>query len=84
MRLLHEPTFLSATIGKIYDCALQPERWRDVMPEFDEAIGARRAFFGIGKPSGDFNPVVIADESAIGPDIHQHMHLSPIMPLGMV
>jgi hypothetical protein len=31
MRLLHDPAFLSATIGSIYDCVLEPERWEGVL-----------------------------------------------------
>lgn len=37
-----DPEWLSATIGAIYDCALEPERWHDVL----ETIRLRFNFYG--------------------------------------
>jgi DNA-binding CsgD family transcriptional regulator len=38
-----DPEWLSATIGAIYDCALAPDRWPQVL----EALGRRFNFYGV-------------------------------------
>jgi hypothetical protein len=40
MRLLRDPAFLSATIGAIHDCALDPTRWSTVMGDLAALLGA--------------------------------------------
>lgn len=84
MRLLDEPAFLSATIGKIYDCALRPEGWRDVMLDLGAVIGARRAFFGTMKPNSAADALVVADVDSVDPDMQTYMPLNPVAPIAMV
>lgn len=83
MRLLHDPGFLSATIGAIYDCALDPARWTKVMGDLAALLGASRAFLGTGTTSGG-TPTIVAAPGYVPADFTApEIALNPILPLGL-
>lgn len=84
MRLLHDPAFMSATVGAIYDCALDPTRWATVMAELAGLLGASRAFLGVSTPAGE-TPTIVAAPGYLAEDFTApEMALNPIPPLGLI
>lgn len=83
MRLLHDQHYLSAMIGAIYDCALDPSRWTGVMAELAGLLGATRAFLGVGTPAG-LAPVITAAPGYTIDDFKLNdLAINPIVPIGL-
>jgi hypothetical protein len=74
---------LSATIGAVYDCALDPVRWTMVMGELATLLGASRAFLGVSTPKGETSTIVAAPGYSAADFTTPEMALNPIVPLGL-
>lgn len=83
MRLLRDPAFMSATVGAIYDCALDPTRWTAVLCELAAQLGASRAFLGVGTSAGDVSIIVAAPGYVPEDFTTPALALNPIPSLGL-
>ncbi|HMN80731.1 MAG TPA: helix-turn-helix transcriptional regulator [Burkholderiaceae bacterium] len=86
MRVLEDSAYLSALIGRIYDCALRPEGWQAVMAELAGTIGARGGVLGVttvGGSEGSF--VVKHGVEDFTPEISARMNpINPVLPMVLV
>jgi GAF domain-containing protein len=86
MRLNSDTAYLSELIGRIYDCALRPERWSAVLAEIGALIGARRGVLGTVTPQGSV-PLLAAAYGLddFTPDVQARITpINPLVPLGLV
>ncbi len=84
MRLLQDSSFLSATIGSIYDCVLDPARWQTLMPELGAAISARRTYLGMMTPGGESRGRIFLHGYPQGDHIRRYSAINPFGPLGLM
>ncbi|HZF75232.1 MAG TPA: helix-turn-helix transcriptional regulator [Acetobacteraceae bacterium] len=84
MRLLQDPALLAATIGSIYDCVLEPERWEAVLAGLGGLIGARRGFLGIATAGGETRGRICLHGLQSVEDATRHATINPLLPLGLV
>ncbi len=84
MRLLKDPEFLSATIGAIYGCVLDPGRWTSVLSELAGLLQSPRAFLGVATSLGD-TPTIVAAPGYTAQDLAApEMVLNPMAPLSLI
>ena len=84
MRLLHDPATLGATIGSIYDCVLEPERWEAVLAGLGGLIGARRGFLCIETAGGATRGRIFLHGLPSVEDSMRHAAINPLLPIGLV
>ena len=80
MRLLDDQKYLSATIGRIYDCALRPELWQNLVLDLQELIGGCRSMIQVISPGGQ--PLLVQSQHGVGPDdpAAQYVSINPLLP----
>lgn len=83
MRLLDDQRYLSATIGRIYDCALRPELWQNLILELQELIGGCRSMIQVISPGGQ--ALLVQSQHGLGPDdpAAQYSSINPLLPYGL-
>jgi PAS domain-containing protein len=84
MRLLHDPAFLSATIGTIYDCVREPARWEDTLAGLGALIGARRAFLGLATTAGEAPRIAVMHNLRSVEGLLRWGPVNPMLPLGLI
>jgi hypothetical protein len=84
MRLLDDQIYLSATIGRIYDCALRPELWQNLILELQELIGGCRSMIQVISPGGQ--ALLVQTQHGTGPDDpgRQYLTINPLLPYGLI
>jgi DNA-binding CsgD family transcriptional regulator/PAS domain-containing protein len=83
MRLLDDGRYLSEMIGRIYDCALRPERWEHVVLELQELIGGCRSMLSVVSPGGRLLLGHVLH--GVGPNdpMEQYSPINPLIPYGL-
>lgn len=86
MRVLHDPAYLSALVGRIYDCTLHPEGWQPVLAELADLIQARRGMIGLACADGGGSTVTVGlGLDDLQPDAVARMTpINPLLPIGLV
>ena len=85
MRLLTDPFFLSATIGRIYDCVRDPALWEPLIVDLGALIGARRGALGVASMRGAGQLQVMHGYASVPLErVAQYAPINPGLPYGMV
>lgn len=85
MRLLTDPPFLSATIGRIYDCIQDPARWEPLLADLGALIGARRSVLGVITMRGGGQIQAMNGYAEVPLErVAQYTPINPGLPYGLV
>ena len=83
MRLSDDRHYLSAMIGRVYDCALRPELWENVLLELQEEIGGCRSAFAVVSPGG--RVLIEQVKTGLEPNdpLQQFLPINPLVPYAL-
>lgn len=83
MRLLDDGRYLSDVIGRIYDCAVRPELWENMLLELQELIGGCRSILNVLSPGGRLLLEHVRNGVEPNDPMEHYLPINPIIPYGL-
>jgi DNA-binding CsgD family transcriptional regulator len=80
MRLLHDASLLSDTVGAIYECVLRPEGWQPMLVTLAEMLGAGSGFLGVTTARAMSGPLFTLGLPS-HEEVERHAPYNPLLPI---